>query len=259
MLPYPIWRALYLAFYSRALYRDVAGRWRGAAFAYLAVLVVLWWIPGAVLLYQQTGEFMTNEAPQIVEQWPTVTVTRGHARADVTMPFAIVEPVTRTRLVVIDTTGSTSTLEAAQAPALLTATALILREGESGARSYPLADVEELVIDRALLQQWMDIVAAWVVPVATLFVMMFFYVYRLVQALVCAALGLLLVRATRANLDFAALVRLAIVALTPAVLLDALLWFAGSGVSGPISFAVTMGYLYFAIRANASPDAVVAA
>lgn len=259
MMAYSPWRALYLAFYSRDLYRDVAGRWRGTAFAYLALLVVLWWIPGAVLLHQQTGEFMANEAPRIVEQWPTVTVTRGRARADVAMPFAIVEPVGGTRLVVIDTTGSVATLEAAQAPALLTATALILREGESGARSYPLADVEELVIDRALLQQWMDIVAAWMVPVASLFVVAFFYLYRLVQALICAALGLLLVRATHVNLDFAALLRLALVALTPAVLLDALLWFAGTGVAGPVSFAVTMGYLYFAIRANASPDAVVAA
>jgi hypothetical protein len=259
MMSFSVWRALYLAFYSRPLYRDVAGRWHRTAYVYLLLLVAIWWAPGAVLLHQETGEFAAGSAPRLIEQWPTVTIERGRAKAEVTMPFAITDPDNGMRLVVIDTSGATMTLEAAQAPALLTGSALILREGESGSRAYPLTDVEQLTIDRALLSRWLDVLEVWLTPVASVMVVIVFYAYRLVQVLVYAALGLLLVRVVRVTLDYATLMRLAIVALTPAVLLDAVLWSVGLGVPGPISFGLVIGYLYFAIKANAAQDAVVAA
>jgi hypothetical protein len=259
MKQFRIWQAFALAFYSQALYRDVAQRWRGGTFVYLLLLVVAWWIPIAALLQIEGAALATTYGPKVIDQWPTITITNGQVAADVAMPYVVNDPETGTRLVVIDTTGTTPTLEAAQAPALLTRTELMLREGERGSRAYSLKDVQQLVVDRARLYDWLDIFRVWFVPAASVFVVLFVYIYRIAQALLYALAGMLFARVLRVRLDFAALLRLAVVALTPAMLLDTFLGLVGVAVPGPVSLAVAVGYLYFGVKANASPDSVVAA
>ncbi len=253
------WQALYLSFFSKRFYQDVAQRWHGTAFGYLLLLVAIWWIPGAVMLYLQGVEFATTYAPKVIEQVPTITVTRGRVSLDASMPYVITDPDTGKRLAVIDTTGQITTLEAAQSKALLTGTDLILQEGQTEARVYRLANIEHLVVDRARLYDWLEVFRTWFVPVASVFAILFIYGYRVVQVLIYAAIGMLFARRLRLTLGYAALLRLSVVAITPAALLDVLFSAAGVSVPGAVSLGLAMAYLYYGIRANTTTDSVVAA
>lgn len=259
MRQFHVWQAFALAFFSRSLYRDVAQRWRGETFLYLLLLILVWWVPVAVLLHIESGAFAATYGPKLIDQFPVITVKNGQVSVDATMPYVIADPETGARFAVIDTTGATATLEAAQAPALLTRNELILREGDRGSRAYSLKEIPELVIDRARLYEWMDIFRAWFVPVASVFVVLFMYLYRILQALLYSLVGMLFSRILQVRLDYAALVRLAIMALTPAVMLDVLVGLAGVAIPGPVSLAVAIAYLYFGIKANEKQEAVVVA
>jgi Protein of unknown function (DUF1189) len=259
MKQFHIWQAFPLAFFSRALYRDVAQRWRGSTFLYLLLLILVWWVPIAAMLQIESGAFAADYAPKVIDQMPVITVTNGRVAVDGTMPYVITDPETGARLAVIDTTGATPTLEAARAPALLTRDELILSEGTRGSRAYNLKDIPQLVVDRARLYDWLEIFRVWFVPLASVFVVAFMYAYRIGQALLYGLAGRIFARTLRVQLDYAALLRVAIVALTPAILLDMLLGLFGIAVPGPISLAVAIAYLYFGIKANANRDAVVAA
>ncbi len=48
---HPIW----MSFYSRALYRDVAQNWKGTGFLYLLFLLALSWIHPIVQLHHRVG------------------------------------------------------------------------------------------------------------------------------------------------------------------------------------------------------------
>jgi hypothetical protein len=255
------WQAFPLSFFSQPLYRDVAQRWRGVTFVYLLVLILVWWIPSAVLLQVEGAKIAADYAPKVIDQIPTITVTQGRVSVDAAMPCIITNPEGGGRLAVIDTTGATTTLEQAQAPVLLTRTELIVREGADRSRTYELAEVRQLVVDHARLYDWLGFFRVWFVPLASVFVVLFMYVYRIVQALLYGAIGIVFGRLLRVELDYPALLRVAVMALTPVMLLDTVLGIAGIAAPGPVSLVLALGYLYFGIKANANRDrdAVVAA
>lgn len=260
MKRYSIFQSLYLACFSRSLYQDVARHWRGLAWGYLLWLVTLAWIPSAVVLQIQGSQFAENYLPKVIDQIPSLTITQGKLVANVSLPLVIKDPETGERLAVIDTSGALTTLEAAQAKVLLTQTELILKQSDTEIRTYKFSNIDDVVIDQARLTGWLELFKTWFTPVTSVFMVVFLFVYRLCQALIYGAIGLLLAKSLKVTLSYSALVRLAVIAVTPAVLLDVLAGLAGWTLPGPISLVIALIYLYYAIRANAAgTDAVVAA
>jgi hypothetical protein len=258
---YSIFQSLYLACFSRSLYQDVARNWQGLALGYLLLLVSLAWIPSAVMLQIQGAEFAEHYLPKVIGQIPPLTITKGKLVADVPMPLVIKDPETGERLAVIDTSGALTTLEAAQAKALLTQTELILKQSDTEIRTYKFSNIDDVVIDQARLTGWLELFKTWFALATSVFMVAFLFVYRLCQALIYGALGLLFARALKLTLTYTTLVRLAVIAVTPAVLLDVLAGLAGWTIPGPISLMIALIYLYYGIRASAvaSSDTVVAA
>lgn len=46
MKNYSVFHPLYLSFFSKSLYQDVAKNWKGTGLAYLLLLLALAWVPG---------------------------------------------------------------------------------------------------------------------------------------------------------------------------------------------------------------------
>jgi ABC-type Fe3+-siderophore transport system permease subunit len=83
------------------------------------------------------------------------------------------------------------------------------------------------------------------------------YVYRILQALAYACIGLLFANLLKAPLEYPELLRLASVAVTPAVVADTLRGVAGFPSSFTwlfLCFLLAMGYLLFAVRVNSPAD-----
>jgi len=244
-----IYQALYLALFSGALYRDVARRWKGVAAVYVLLLVAVAWLPTSVRLQGAVLDFAEHYAPHVVEQMPVVHIDQGRVRVEAEMPYVIRMRGNEVRLAVFDTTGATTTLEQAQAPVLLTATELIVRE-DGDIQHYPLEHLDGVRLDRESLAEWVAVSRYLAVPFMSLVMVLVLSVYRVGEAFVFGALGWLLGRVRPPGLPYPSLVRIAAVAITPSVWCEVIAAMFGYAVPVPILLALTFAYLYFGVRAN---------
>lgn len=257
MRKYTILHAPLLSFFSKWLYQDVAREWRGTGLLYLLALLAATWVPLVVGIHVVVTHFVRREAPPVVEQVPPITIRDGAVSCPEPQPYFIKDPDTGRPVAIIDTTGELTSLEGTGAGLLLTRTRLIVAQSGNETRIYDLSNTRAFYIDRDILTKWLEIARRWLAVAAYPLLVLFSYVYRIVQALLYAAIGLLFARMTRATLTYQALVRLAIVATTPVIILDTIVLLAGLSIPywWPICFVIAMGYLYFGVKASAEPVA----
>jgi len=73
---YSAFETLYLSFYSRDLYQDIARNRKGLCLPYLLLLLMFYWTPEMMNMHQAVSEFIADEAPQYIEQVPVITISR---------------------------------------------------------------------------------------------------------------------------------------------------------------------------------------
>ncbi len=251
-------QAVGLSLFSASFYRDVGQNWRGVGFGYLFLLLAVLWIPGMVQMHGWVTRFVHKDAPAFINQIPPITISHGQVSAECSMPYVIKEPGGNEPLVIIDTTGGTTSLGDRHTAALLTKTKLIVRQGLNDTRVYDLSTVEDFHLDRNRVQHWAEMTGQWLATVCYPFVLIGSFIYRMVQALIYALIGLLFARLLNITLGYAALVRLSVFALTPVLILCTVQELAQVPLTGwwIVCLAVAMVYLFVAVKANAGPPPV---
>ena len=240
-----------LAFFSRELYRDVARNWKGTTFGYLFLLLLVCWIPLAMNLHRGVADFVEQEAPKLVSQIPEITITDGEVSIDEPEPYYIRDPDTGAALVVIDTTGEISSLADTEAVGLVTKNAVTFEKNAYETRTFSFRDIDYFVLTQGKIYGWLDIVKRFAAPVLYPFCVLGVFVYRILQALLYAAFGLLITRIVKTELSYDSLLRLSVVAVTPAIIVATLLAMASIHLpmGGLWYFLATMSYLTFGILA----------
>jgi len=242
-----------LSFFSKELYRDVGLYWKGVNFLYLLLLLAVCWIPMMIMVHVGITDFVNNEAPAIVNQVPEITITDGQVSIKETQPYYIKAPDCNELLAVIDTTGQIKSLEDTDAYCLLTSNKIITKESEFENRTFDLSNVKAFAVDSERITGWLHIGRKFVAVVIYPFALSGSYLFRIVQALIYAAVGLLFALWCKVTLSYATLLRLAIVAMTPCLLAKTIFGIADIHLpyATLISLVVTLTYLFFAVKANA--------
>jgi hypothetical protein len=242
-----------MSFYSRSLYQDVAMNWKKTSFLYLFLLLAVCSIPGMFKIQSQVSDYLKREAPGIIRQVPVIAITKGKVSIDEPMPYVIKDPETNAPLIIIDTTGQVTSLSGSEAMVLMTSTKLIIRKGPAETRTLDLSEIDNLRIDQAKIYDWVDLFTENFAFVLYPFALLFSFLFRILQALIFGVMGMVFAKNLRVPLSYPAVISLAMVSMTPAIILDTFynyvevkvpLWWL-------ISFAITMGYLFFAVKANA--------
>lgn len=255
MKKFSVVNAIALSFYSQPLYQDVARNWRGTGFAYLLMLLALCWVPEMAKMQSGFSNFVRGEGAQIVRQIPAITITDGEVSTDVDTPYFIKDPEKGKVLAIIDLTGKYSSLEDNPADMLLTKHQVFTRNNYE-VRTYDLKNVKSFKLDANRVQGWLEIARTWLVPVLYPCVLLFSFVYRIVQALIYGLCGLIIAKIVKAELKYLTLLRLAVIAVTPAIILETIRSVAGFSIPfwSLLCFAIAMGYLYFAVSAAAARE-----
>jgi hypothetical protein len=252
MRRYSIFHALPLSFFSGGLYQDVARSWRGIGLVYLMLLVALATL--VVVIRTQIGldHWVHGEARGLTDQIPRMVIRQRVVEVDAAMPYTIHDTGKGLPIAIIDTTGQITSLDGQVATVLVTADQVMYRKSAAETRVFQLATVKDFTIDSARAGRWLGLLATWAAPVVTVFAFAGLFCFRLVQQLLLAVIGLLAARAMRAPLDFSALMRLAAVALTPALLVEPLLDILGVKPRGfgLIWNVLVVAYIMWAVRAN---------
>lgn len=257
MRRYSIFQALPLSFFSRDLYRDVAATWRGIGIVYLLVLVLLTTLLVVVRVKLAFDGWARGPAAAIAEQVPKIVIRHRVVEVDRPMPVVLTDSASNTELAVIDTTGQVASLDGLEARVLVTATHVIYRKSATETRMFDLRDIKDFTVDSVLAKRWLRLLSAWAAPAILPFVFLGLLFVRFLQQVVLATLGLLVARLVNARLGFEALLRLAAVALTPALLIEPLLEMAKARPPfwGWLWCGLTLGLMVWAVRANgASPE-----
>lgn len=240
------------SFFSKELYKDVGLRWKGVNFSYLLLILVICWIPAMIKIHAGFTGFVTNEAPTVLDQLPEITITDGEVSISEPEPYYIKVPESNDVLAVIDTTGTIKTLEDANAPCLLTKSKIMWKKSEIETQTIDLSKIEEFVLNRERVMGWLRTANKFLVIAIYPAALLGSYVFRIVQALIYGAAGLLFALLFKVRLSYGALVRLAVVAMTPCILVKTILGMAEIRLpyAGLIFLAITLGYLLFAVKAN---------
>jgi chromate transport protein ChrA len=86
--------------------------------------------------------------------------------------------------------------------------------------------------------------------------LLFSFIFRAVQILIYALVGLAFARMLKANLDFKTLMRLSAIAITPVLVLNLIFEFVPGRIPwwGLLGVIVALAYLFFAVKVNAEPE-----
>ncbi|MBI5639527.1 MAG: DUF1189 domain-containing protein [Nitrospirae bacterium] len=242
---------LYMSFFSRELYQDIALEWKGSGSAYLICLLALCSIPGVLRIQRDISEFLNTAAPRIVSQMPAIRINKGTVEIDRPVPYFIKDERTGKPFIIIDTTGRINTLKDYAASVLLTKTKIMLKNGEIETKTYDLSEIDNIVIERRHVYEMMDVIDQWFwvfyYPVA----LGFSFLYYLIEVIIFAALGRIYSARSDGSLRFGAFMRLAAVSITPSAILAS--FFVIAGIHIPLwwllSFFISAGYVFFAISA----------
>lgn len=86
---YRYWRALFLAFYSRAFYLEVARSWRGSGLVYCLFVIALAALPFSLKTMIRFNQFYNEQLIEPFKKMPTLNIQQGQLHFDYFMPFLI--------------------------------------------------------------------------------------------------------------------------------------------------------------------------
>ena len=242
-----------LSFFSKELYTDVAMNWRGVNFLYLLLLLAACWIPVMFGINKSFSQFMEDEVPTVVNQVPEINVVNGEASIAEPQPYYIKNLKDNKAFAIIDTTGTITSLENLDATILITKTQVVMRESPHQMRIFSLAGMKNFTLTREKLTQWANIFKKILIIALYPAAVTGSFIFRIIQALIYAAIGLLFASWCNVKLSYDTLIRLAVVAVTPCVIINTVLVSAGTTFPSAyfIYFMMAMVYLLIGVKATA--------
>lgn len=253
MKKYSCFEAMYMSFYSRDLYRDVAKNWGAGVVLYLFILLFIC-CASMMFVYQP----MINVAfKQLVDkigpQVPPMSISNGVLSTPENRPYVITDPDTHQVTAIIDTSGKYTNMNTVPSGTMI----LITRD-----TTYYLDD-STLKVNKIPSNITVDIKPAQIEKVGVNVVhwtWVFFlpalvlgaFIYRLLQSLIYAAFGKFFAALSNVQLNYNEVLKISMIAVTPAIVLSTVLgWFH---IEFPfewvVYFVISMVYLNFGIAAN---------
>jgi len=204
-------------------------------------------------MHQGLQQWIENEGLEYTKQIPKITIQNGEVSTDVETPYIIRHPQTNQEVIIIDLSGTYTSLEDTEAMVLLTNSKVWGRqENRNEWRVYDLSGVELFTLDRDQAESWLRLFGNWFGLLAFPLMVAGSFAYRAVQALLYAAIGLGFAKRLKVKLSYQTLVRLSVIAITPAVVLSTIvtLFRLEIPLVTLFYFVIAMWYLYWGVQAN---------
>lgn len=251
MSQYNIFQAVFLSFFSRKLYRDVASTWGGKAFLYAFFILALSWIGSVILIQQKLSSGYVRYSSSLVEQMPVLTVTAGKVSTPENKPYVITEPNSKETIIVVDTTGHYQSLAQANTDYLITQDSIITKDGDTTKITKLPASLTQVLAPAVIndhIKRWINY--AWIIMLPGLTLLSF--IGMMIKSIFYGLIGRIFSAITGAGVSFFQCMALYCVAATPALAVWTVL--SVSNLMFPhrslTIFLLVLIYLFFGILAN---------
>lgn len=249
-----IFKGLYMSFYSKRLYRDVATSWGGYTVLYLFMLVSLSWIGTTWQIQKKLSQWYQQYAYEVTAQIPVMAVADGKLSTPKAKPYLIHDPFDKNNVfAIIDTTGKYTDIKSTHATILVTSNKIIINKSKNNEiRSYQIPKaVSQSIVPATIYEMIQGVIGyAWI-PLFIACVMLTF-VYRLIQAFIYGIIGLIFNYFYGGKLSFSQITQIAMIAITPVIILTAINDFFAFHYKHQLLlyFTLAMFYLCYGIIAN---------
>lgn len=259
MQEYKWYHAIFMSFFSRNLYRDVANNWGGKAFLYLLLLLALSWIAETIFFQLGLNQWYRADSDKIVYQIPEMTIKNGVLSTPENHPYIITSPDDiNKRIAIIDATGQYQTLEQSKTDLLITKTQIISQSRPNEIKINSIPSSLNIVIEPKVVNQYAKdyLNFAWILFFP--FVLFFTFLYRVCQALIYSVIGKIFSGISGADLEYGKILQVSLVAITPAIVIATILdiFSISFRYEYLLYFVLAMIYLYFGISANKNEQKV---
>lgn len=252
---FPFYAALWRGFYDREFYVNVARKWRGRGFAFMALVVLLTLLPATIFSAQMMNKFIDEEFPYLLPEFPTIRLVEGRAVSEVEQPYYL-NGSDGEKLLAIDTTGKVKTPQEAGVQVLITAEAILIAAG--AAEAFPMP-VGWLQLDGTISANSLQAIANWLQGggyiISSVFAFILTYCFRLLMSAAYALAGRFFARQQNLEMDFSALYQISLVAqglsLLTVYALTFLLALIGVMSFGSVGGAMIVLFLiWYGVKAN---------
>lgn len=251
MQQYNFLQAIYMSFYSKKLYRDVANNWGGKTFFYLLMLVII-----SAAVYSYITQNLIKEgyqyySAQLAPQIPSLTFKNGKLSTPENRPYFIVNPNNKENLAVIDTSGQYTSAEQAQTSLLITQTQAITHS-DNQSKTYTFPEDFNSEVTPGTIDYFIERLLGYTWIIFFIVFIFFFYIYRIFQALIYALIGKIFASLFRVQIAYGQIVQIMMVAITPVIILSAIqhIFLIKLNHEMLIYFLLAMLYLFYGIMAN---------
>jgi hypothetical protein len=244
---YRAWHLPVLSFYSHRLYRDIATRWKGTNLGFLFLLLAVCLIPTSHHISKKISASLDQLSDIYLMQIPELHIIDGRVATDAPQPYSIIEG-NRTVLI-IDTTGQINTIDEAGADALLTSSQLIIGQAGRPDQVFDLASIKNLRINQSVVAEGIESLKKMIAPFYYILGLIFSYLLFVLSALLCGAIALLFASIQQKKITYAAGLRLAVTAFTPALLVSTALKSLIRPIPPILYILLALTYLYMAVGA----------
>ncbi len=250
---YNIVQLPFLAFFSKKLYRDVGQNWKGANFAYLFLLLAICWVPSTLSLRKDLVKSLDSNQVHLINQLPDIHIKNGRVEMDQQKPYPIKNRSGQT-VAIIDTTGSMNYIADEHVMALLTASELIVRRGKTQFNTLDLSQVSEFHLNKAIANEWLQTTRNALAPLSYGLFLLLSYIFVVLALLLTAIVGLVLSNAMHSSLKFSGVLRIAVAAATPSIILITVSTALGQSIPGLAYIGFTLLYLLIGIASCSKPE-----
>jgi len=217
-MQYSIFRAPFLAFYSRKFYSDTALTGKGTGLLYLFIILLVLTPLSMASRYLHFASFLDDsvEINEMVTRVPGVTVKQGTLSLDRPSPYKMEYINTTTKeksFIIFDTSGKSTSRD--DAKALITEKGVFM-DGIDGLVPWSAVPMDFAVSSTNFRDSIKNVVLGLTLIGAVLLPIVF-WLGHTILALIYALVGLFM---DRNKLGFGTALRMAIVAMTPAIVLS---------------------------------------
>lgn len=266
MKKYSCFQAMYMSFYSRDLYQDVAKNWGASVVLYLFILLAISWAVLVVKVQPAINTAFIGFANKIAPQIPPMTLDKGKLVTPEKRPYEIADPGKKV-FAIIDTSGKytslcltdecqQSNLDKNIAPVttriLVTEDKIMYADTADTIKIQSLPKNLTMDIKPDVIQEKVIKFVGWSWVIFFPVLLIFSFAYRLIQSLLYAVIGKVFASLGNNVLTYTEVLKITIITLTPAIVLDTIFdWFNVSfHFEWLLYFIITMIYLIFALNAN---------
>ena len=226
---------------------------------YLTILMLLGCLSLMYGIHTGVTKFVQEEAPRCFEQVPAFSIINGELSVDVEQSYSIKDPDTDEVLIVIDTSGRHKSLDDVEAMGLLTKTEFIVQKDGGRTETFDLSEIDDFSVDAAQLQEWIEVFTKELGVTATVGDYIASWFCRFFQIILFAMVAVVWVKPV-GTIKFAALLRIAAVAMTPTVAACALIDLFHIPTAAwywwPFCLALSTIYFWFGVSSRRDPDTI---